>query len=939
MKDSYDPTEVESSWYETWEEEGYFHADADSDREPYTIMIPPPNVTGSLHMGHALFTTLEDVLVRWKRMEGYEALWVPGTDHAGIATQVMVERQLREEGTSRHELGREKFLERVWEWKEEQGGTIINQLKRMGASCDWERERFTLDEGLNEAVKEAFVQLYEDGLIYRGKRMVDWDPEGQTVLSDLEVNNEEEIGKFWHLAYPLSDGSGHIVVGTTRPETMLGDTAIAVHPDDERYADMIGKTVDLPIVDRTIPVIADTELPDPETGTGAVKVTPAHAPEDWECGERHDLEIIQVIDFDAKINDNAPEAYRGLDRFKAREKVVEDFEKLGLMEGVEEQEHAPGRSDRTGAVVEPLPMEQWFVETEPLAKRAIDAVESGETDIIPPVWKKTFDHFMYNIEPWCISRQLWWGHRIPAWYCDDCDEVTVARETPEACEACGSENIEQDPDVLDTWFSSGLWPFSTLGWPDETADLKKFYPTQVLETGFDILFFWVARMMMLGLHFMDEVPFEDVFLHAMVRDVEGRKMSKTYGNVIDPLHMIEGVDRDELDPELHEELIKQYPEGVDAQGADALRFTLAIYAAQGRDIKLDISRIEGYRAFLNKLWNAARFTKMNLEDHEPVEWSAHAGEDWSAEAPIDFEAASMAERWIISRLEETIDEVQAALEDYRFDDVAQTLYDFIWHEFCDWYIELSKPTLYDGEDESQKAAARATLAYVLETSLRLMHPITPYVTEEIWQSIPVGDGAPDHVIVADWPTSHPETVAFDEDVERMETVISVIEAIRGIRGETNVKPGVTIDEVQCVTDDDAAAEAVERGSVYIERMASVEDVTVVSEQEADELDEGSATSMAEEVQVRIPLAGLIDLEEEYARLQKELERVDEDLAYVRGKLDNEDFVENAPEDIVQQERDKLDDYLDEKETLQESVEELKELGLDVDAVESSSGGA
>ncbi|MFW5967373.1 MAG: valine--tRNA ligase, partial [Persicimonas sp.] len=623
IEQSYDPVDVESDWYDYWVEHGYFHADEESDKEPYTIVIPPPNVTGSLHMGHALFVTLQDILTRWKRMEGYEALWLPGTDHAGIATQVMVERKLAEEGLTRHDLGREAFIERAWEWKEEHGGQIINQLKRMGASCDWDRERFTLDEGLNRAVREAFVQLYEDGLIYRDLRMVDWDPEGQTVLSDLEVDREEEQGQFWYFRYPLSDGSGHIVVGTTRPETMLGDTAVAVHPDDERYTDMIGKTVDLPIVGRQIPIIADEILPDPETGTGAVKVTPAHDVNDWECGERHDLEVIQVIDFDANINDEAPEEFVGLDRYEARKLVVEKFDQVGLLEGTEERPYSPGRSQRTGAIVEPLPMMQWFVDTEPLAKKATEAVETGETEIIPPVWKKTYDHFMYNIRPWCISRQLWWGHRIPAWYCQSCEEIIVRREAPTECPECGSDDLERDPDVLDTWFSSALWPFSTMGWPEQTPTLDKFYPTQVMETGFDILFFWVARMMMMGLWFMDEVPFEKVYLHAMVRDKEGNKMSKTKGNVIDPLHMIFGAEPEDLDPEVHGELLKQYPDGVDAQGADALRFTLAIYAAQGRDIKLDIKRIEGYRAFLNKLWNAARFALMNLEDYEPPAYNTY----------------------------------------------------------------------------------------------------------------------------------------------------------------------------------------------------------------------------------------------------------------------------------------------------------------------------
>ena len=922
---SYEPTDVESGWYDFWMDNGFFEADVDSDREPYTIMIPPPNVTGSLHMGHALFVTLQDLLIRWKRMDGYEALWLPGTDHAGIATQVMVERQLAKEGTDRHELGREKFLERVWEWKEEHGGTIIEQLKHMGASCDWSRERFTLDEGLNKAVREAFVRLYEKGLIYRGLRMVDWDPVGQTVLSDLEVDREEEMGQFWYLRYPLADGSGHVVVGTTRPETMLGDTAVAVHPTDERYTEMVGKMVELPLVGRQIPIIADEILPDPETGTGAVKVTPAHDPNDFACGERHDLETIQVIGFDATMTENAPRDFQGLDRYEARKLVVKKFDELGLLQDTEDRPYAPGRSQRTGAIVEPLPMEQWFVKGEPLAKPAIDAVESGDTEIIPGEWKKTYDHFMYNIRDWCISRQLWWGHQIPAWYCDDCDHTMVARHAPEKCSECGG-SLTQDEDVLDTWFSSALWPFSTLGWPDETPDLDKFYPTDVLETGADILFFWVARMMMMGLQFMEDVPFTHVFLHAMVRDKEGRKMSKTTGNVIDPLHMIFGAQPNELDEELHAELLRQYPQGVEPQGADALRFTLAIYAAQGRDIKLDIKRIEGYRAFLNKLWNATKFALMNLEDYEPPSYDTYAA-DWADEdrRPVDFDALTTADRWILARLDATVGVVQQALEEFRFNDAAETLYQFVWHEFCDWYIELIKPTLYDdsADNSATRKATQGTLLYGLETILRLLHPITPYITEEIWQSIPRGDDAPKSVMVAPWPKSRPE-LEMPQAVQTMDTVLEVIKAIRGIRGETNVKPGDVIDEVYFASKDAQTLAAIERGAAYVERMAKVDNIRIATAEELGELD-AAATSVAAGVDIRIPLAGLIDVAEEKARLQKELDRVDEDINFVSNKLSNEKFVENAPEHIVQKDRDKLAAYKEEKVKLLESLKELEAL--------------
>ena len=921
---SYEPTDVESDWYDFWVEQGLFKADETSDRPPYTIMIPPPNVTGSLHMGHALFVTLQDILIRWKRMEGYEALWLPGTDHAGIATQVMVERQLAEEGTDRHELGREKFLQRVWQWKDEKGGKITEQLKYMGASCDWDRERFTLDEGLNRAVTEAFVRLYEEGLIYRGERMVDWDPAGQTVLSDLEVEREEEDGTFWYLRYPLADGSGHLVVGTTRPETMLGDTAVAVHPTDERYTDMVGKMIDLPLVGRQIPVIADEELPDPETGTGAVKVTPAHDPNDFACGQRHDLQVIQVIGFDAEITDEAPEQFRGLDRYEARKLVVEQFDEQGLLEDVEKRPYSPGRSQRTGVVVEPLPMKQWFVKGEPLAKPAIEAVESGDTRIIPEEWKKTYDHFMYNIRDWCISRQLWWGHQIPAWYCDDCDHTMVRRTDPDGCEECGG-SLTRDPDVLDTWFSSALWPFSTLGWPENTPDLGKFYPTDVLETGADILFFWVARMMMMGIHFLDEVPFSDVFLHAMVRDKEGRKMSKTTGNVIDPLHMIFGADADEMDEEVHGELIKQYPDGVDAQGADALRFTLAIYAAQGRDIKLDIKRIEGYRAFLNKLWNATRFALMNLEDFEPTDYEAHVG-DWSDETPpFDLDALTTADRWILTRLNDTVDDVTEALDDYRFNDVADTIYHFVWDEFCDWYIELVKPTLYDDSEANaeRRRNTQAVILYVLESVLRLQHPITPYVTEEIWQGLPKGDDAPVSIMIADWPRVR-EQLQMDDARERMETVLELIRAIRTIRGETDVKPGVVIDEVYFAPEGDAVGELINSERAYIEDMAKVDAIRVVDAAELEQLD-AAATAVAAGTEVRIPLAGLIDIKEERARIQKELARVDEDIDHFTTKLANEDFVNNAPEHIVQKDRDKLAGYKEEKATLLESLEELEEL--------------
>lgn len=911
IDESYDPLLVESRWYDFWQDHGFFKASADSTKKPYTIMIPPPNVTGSLHMGHALFVTLQDILIRWKRMAGYESLWLPGVDHAGIATQVMVERQIAEEGLDRFQLGREKFLERVWQWKDEKGGTIIGQMKRMGASCDWERERFTMDEGLSRAVREAFVRLYEQGLIYREVRMVDWDPATQTVLSDLEVDREEEDGSFWYLRYPLADGSGHIVVGTTRPETMLGDTAVAVHPDDERYQGLIGKMVRLPIVNREIPIIADTILPDPTKGTGAVKITPAHDPNDFECGLRHNLERIQVIGFEATMMDTCPAEFVGLDRYEARKKVVKHFEDLGLLDKIEPTRFAPGRSQRSGVIVEPLPMLQWWVNSKPLADKAIDAVESGRTKIIPEVWKKTYDHFMYNIRPWCISRQLWWGHRIPAWYCADCGETTVSREDATACASCGSTHISQDEDVLDTWFSSGLWPFSTLGWPDQTPDLEKFYPTQCLETGFDILFFWVARMLMMGCWFMDETPFEEVFLHAMVRDAEGHKMSKTKGNIIDPLHLIYGAKIDDLDQKMHAELIKQYPEGVDSQGADALRLTLAIYAAQGRDIKLDISRVEGYRAFLNKLWNASRFALMNLSDYQ------------APTVPLTELDLSIVDRWVLQRLDETVKICTDALESYRFNEYGQALYHFVWHTFCDWYIEFTKPVLYNdgGDSGERRLAAQATLVHILETTLRLMHPVTPFITEDIWQALPNHTADQPSLMICDWPV--PLGVQFEEEAASADLIAAVISQIRTIRGETRIKPSTPIPAlIVSASEHDRAR--MEGSLPYMQRLARVESLVFESKEDASKR-EGVAAAVVQGVELRIPLKGLIDISEELTRLRKEIARVENDIGFVSKKLNNESFVAKAPEAIITKERDKLQGFEAELQTLKQSLEELQRL--------------
>ena len=921
-KQTYDPVEVESGWYDFWVERDLFAASEHSDKPPYTIVIPPPNVTGSLHMGHALFVTLQDLLIRWKRMQGYEALWLPGTDHAGIATQVVVERLLRQEGTDRHALGREAFLERVWQWKAQSGGRITQQLKRLGASCDWSRERFTMDEGLSLAVRELFVRMVEDGLIYRGERMVDWDPKTQTVLSGLEVLSEQESGKFWYLRYPLADGSGHIVVGTTRPETMLGDTAVAVHPQDPRYQGLIGKLVALPLTQRLIPIIADDVLPDPQKGSGAVKVTPSHDPNDFACGQRHGLERIDVIGLDARMTDACPAEFVGLDRYDARKLVIERFEALGLLEKVEDILYSPGRSERSGVIVEPLVMKQWFVRGEPLAKPALEAVAQGRTRIVPELWRKTYDHFLNHIQDWCISRQLWWGHQIPAWYCGDCGEVLVARSAPEACSSCGGTSLRQDEDVLDTWFSSALWPFSTMGWPEQTQTLKKFYPTQVLETGSDILFFWVARMMMMGLYVMGEVPFEDVYLHAIVRDANGDKMSKVKGNVIDPLHMIYGARVEDLDPELHRELIKRFPEGVKAQGADALRFTLAILAAQGRDIKLDVSRMEGYRAFLNKVWNAAQFALGHLADLEPAPYAHYVGGSSSDEAPMDVGQLSLADRWILTRLHQTVEQVTRRLEEYAFNEAADALYHFVWHEYCDWYLEFSKPTLYDAQGPARQAT-QATLSYTLDVILRALHPLCPYITEDIWQSLPRGQGAPVSVMVAAWPVARP-SLMFEQEAQSVELARALIEAVRSIRGESGVKPGVSIKQAYLVAEPEATRDALGQVRDYITRQARIEALHIASPQEPLELG-AVATAVVSGVEVRIPLKGLIDVEEELARLRKEIKRVEADIAFVQGKLNNPRFVDKAPQEIVQKERDKLAGLEQELAALRGSLAQIEAL--------------
>jgi len=911
---SYDPSAIEPNWYQRWMDAEAFKADPDSPKTPFTIVIPPPNVTGSLHMGHALGNTIQDILSRYKRMDGYEVLWLPGSDHAGIATQMVVERQLAKEGLTRQDLGREKFTERVWQWKEEYGNRIAEQMRRLGSSLDWSRERFTMDEGLSQAVRETFVTLYEQGLIYRDERLVNWDPGTQTVLSDLEVDQEEEDGSLWHIAYPVENSDEKLIVATTRPETLLGDSAVAIHPDDPRYTHLHGKRVALPLTDRLIPIVCDPEAVDMEFGSGAVKITPAHDFNDFETGRRNDLEFIQVIGLDAKINENAPERFQGLDRYEARKAIVSELEAQGLLVKTVPHRFAPGRSQRSGLVVEPLSVgKQWYVKTEPLAKPAIEAVRDGRIEILPETWEKTYFHWMENIRDWCISRQLWWGHRIPAWTCDDCGEITVDRKDPTSCAHCQSTNITQESDVLDTWFSSALWPISTLGWPEDTADLRKFYPTDVMETGFDILFFWVARMIMFGMHFMDgEVPFKTVFLHAMVRDKDGNKMSKTRGNVIDPLHVIDGLQPENLsddDKETSGLLLKDYPEGLEPQGADALRFTLATYAAAGRDIKLDVHRVETYRQFLNKLWNAARFASMNFEEFTPE--------------PFDADALNLSppDKWILSRLKETIEAVTDHLDHYRFSDASLTLYTFVWHAFCDWYLELTKPIFYGNEGfPGDIRSTQNVLSYVLDTTLRLMHPIAPFITEELWESLPTASRDADLLALAAWPKAS-NTPAFEKASTDIERIIGVIGGIRRVRAESNISPGKNLPEVLLVQADPAIRASLEELQGYICRLAKVESLRVVDTDATRP--ENCGTAMEQEVEIVIPLAGLIDVEAERRRIEAQLEKVDQEIAHVEKKLANPRFVENAKPEVVEADRKKLAIAQEKRATLSEGLARLK----------------
>jgi len=875
----YEPREVENRWYTFWEANHLFAAKEESSQKSYSIVIPPPNVTGVLHMGHALNITMQDILCRYRRLLGDNVLWMPGTDHAGIATQNVVEKKLAAEGTDRHQLGREKFIDAVWDWRTQYGSAIINQLKRLGASCDWDRERFTMDEGLSRAVRKVFVQLYNEGLIYQGNYIINWCPRCQTALSDLEVEHEELDGNLYHITYPFADGQGGLVVATTRPETMFGDTAVALNPEDERYVDIQSDRVILPLVNKEIPIIRDHYV-GLSFGTGALKVTPAHDPNDFEIGVRHGLPSVKVID-DNGIMTSGAGRFEGLDRFECREEAVKSLEDEGLLVKIEPYKHNVGHCYRCKTVVEPSLSKQWFVKVGPLADKAIKAVENNDTKIIPEIWTQTYFNWMRNIKDWCISRQIWWGHQIPAWKCKACNEIIVALDTPDTCGGCGCTDLEQDTDVLDTWFSSALWPFSTMGWPDRTKLLKTFYPTSVLITGFDILFFWVARMMMMGIHFMEDVPFHDVYVHALVRDEDGKKMSKSKGNVIDPLTVIE-----------------EY-------GTDAFRFTLAAFAAQGRDIKMSEKRVEGYRHFINKLWNAARFSLMHIE------------RDYDTNKT---ETLSLPDKWILSRLHTLTDTVSRSLDGYRFNDAAGALYKFVWHEFCDWYLEIIKPVLYDKTGQQKRESTLCTLAHVLRNVLILLHPFVPFVTEEIWHKLPATSGS---IMEAAFPeTDAADAVsAHDPGAEaNMETIIEIISGIRNVRGEMNIIPSLYLD-VLVHSQDQRILDTVNQNKDIIINLARLESFSAANSVERPQK---AATAVAQNASIFVSLEGIIDFKKEKARLEKEIGKLAKDLEGISKKLGNENFLNKAPEDVVNGVREKRTVFLEKQEKLQTNLEKIKE---------------
>ena len=864
----YSPQNVEDRTYKFWCDHKYFHAEVNPDKKPYTIVIPPPNITGQLHMGHALDETLQDILIRWRRMEGYETLWLPGTDHASIATEAKIVEAMRKEGITKEEIGREKFLERAWEWKAQYGGRIVEQLKKLGSSCDWDRERFTLDEGCSKAVREVFCKLYDKGLIYRGERIINWCPHCLTSISDAEVEYEDQAGHFWHLRYPFKDGSGYLELATTRPETLLGDTAVAVNPNDERYKDMVGKTLILPIVHREIPVIADDYV-DIEFGTGVVKITPAHDPNDFEVGLRHNLEVINVLTPDAKIVDDYPK-YAGMDRYEARKAIVEDLEAEGALVEIEDYSHNVGTCYRCGTTVEPRVSKQWFVKMEPLAKPAVEVVRNGEVKFVPERFDKTYFHWMENIKDWCISRQLWWGHRIPAYYCDDCGEVMVSAQEVHTCSKCGGNHVHQDPDTLDTWFSSALWPFSTLGYPDDTKELEYFYPTDTLVTGYDIIFFWVARMIFSGVEHMGQVPFHTVLIHGLVRDAQGRKMSKSLGNGIDPLLVI------------------------DQYGADALRFTLATGNAPGNDMRFSDEKVKASRNFANKLWNAARFVLMYL------------GNDYSYPGlPKDL---AIEDKWILSKVNTLAKEVTDNLERFELGIAVAKLYDFIWDVFCDWYIEIAKIRLQSGEGAD---TAKAVLVYVLTDILKLLHPFMPFITEEIYQAIPHDT---ESIMISKWPEYDP-TLSFADEEAQMEKIMDAIRAIRNRRAEMNIPPS----KKSKVYVETAFSDVFAVGGEFIKRLAYASDVEI-----ADAFGDlgNTVTIVTNDAKIYIPLGDLVDFEAEAKRLQKELAAAEEKLAFINKKLDNPGFVNKAPEKVVQQNRDEAAKLTEKIANLRSSLENL-----------------
>jgi len=875
MGKNYNPHDFEDRIYEKWMKDGRFHAEVNPEKEPYTIVLPPPNITGQLHMGHALDHTLQDVLIRWKRMQGFEALWLPGTDHASIATEVKVVDKIREdEGKTKEEVGRDGFLKRAWDWREIYGRRITKQMQKMGASCDWERERFTMDEGCNKAVTEVFVKLYEKGLIYKGYRLINWCPDCKTTLSEAEVEHEDKVGHFWHIKYNVKDSDEFLEIATTRPETMLGDTAIAVHPEDDRYKHLIGKTAILPILNREIPIVGDDYV-DMEKGTGALKVTPAHDPNDFEIGKRHDLEQITVMNDDATMNKRAGK-YEGMDRYECRKAVVADLEAMDHMINIKDHDHAVGTCYRCHTVIEPRLSDQWFVAMEELAAPALKAVESGRTNFVPERFTKTYNHWLENIRDWCISRQLWWGHRIPAWYCDDCGEITVSSHEPEACK-CGSKNLKQDEDVLDTWFSSALWPFSTLGWPDKTPELDYFYPTNVLVTGYDIIFFWVVRMVFSGLEQMDEVPFNDVLIHGIVRAEDGRKMSKSLNNGIDPLDVI------------------------DQYGADALRFMLITGNSAGNDMRFQNERVESSRNFANKLWNASRFVLMGLENQEALELDGS-------------ETLELSDKWILSRMNTVAKEITANMDKYELGLAGTKVYDFVWNEYCDWYIELAKKRLY-GENAEEKATVQKVLVTVLKQILTMLHPFMPFITEEIWNHVP---GATGDVITMEWPEFN-EAKSDAEAEAQMERIMNAIRGLRNVRAEMDVAPSRKAKLI--VVAEEKIAELIKDNEAYMQALASCSEVTI--EAEKANVPEDAVSVVIDGGELFLPLEELIDFEKEVDRLNKEKVKLEKEVDRVNKKLNNQGFLAKAPDSLVQEERDKKDKYEDMLKTVLDRIESMQ----------------